>query len=162
MRAGLRAAPGNSQARSPVVAIHQDQRRRMWFGLAQGGALLYDTERRESQRLSFVERDHVAVVYTGREGAVWFATENGVVSRTLFANSVTRVVLFAFAAGQSLSEHSTPRAAIVQVLSGRCEFDVNGKTHNLTAGDLLHMPPGAAHAVRAAEKFSMLLTLSKP
>ena len=89
-------------------------------------------------------------------------TENGVVSRTLFANAVTRIVLFAFAAGQSLSEHSTPRAAIVQILSGRCEFDVNGKTHLLASGDLLHMPPGAPHAVRASEKFSMLLTLSKP
>ncbi|MFT3870501.1 MAG: cupin domain-containing protein [Nibricoccus sp.] len=101
------------------------------------------------------------VVQTSLTSETVFA-ENGVVSRTLFANSVTRVVLFAFAAGQSLSEHSTPRAAIVQVLSGSCEFDVNGKTHNLTAGDLLHMPPGAPHAVRAAEKFSMLLTLSKP
>lgn len=88
--------------------------------------------------------------------------DNGVVSRTLFANSVTRIVLFGFAAGQTLSEHSTPRAAVVQILSGRCEFDLNGKTYLLGPGDLLHMPPGAPHAVRATEKFSMLLTLSKP
>lgn len=101
------------------------------------------------------------VIQTSLSQETVFA-ENGVVSRTLFANSVTRVVLFAFAAGQSLSEHSTPKAAIVQALSGRCEFDVNGKTYHLSPGDLLHMPPGVPHAVRAAENFSMLLTLSKP
>ncbi|HJQ24310.1 MAG TPA: two-component regulator propeller domain-containing protein [Blastocatellia bacterium] len=79
----LRAA-GNPQARAPVVAIHQDQRRRMWFALSAGGALLYDTEQRQSQRLNFVERDHVAAIYTGREGVVWFATENGVVSADFY------------------------------------------------------------------------------
>ncbi len=87
--------------------------------------------------------------------------EHGVVSRTLFATASTRVVLFAFAEGQTLSEHSTPRDVLVQMLSGRCEFSVNGQPHTLAAGDLLHLPPGAAHAVNATEKFSMLLTMSK-
>jgi len=87
--------------------------------------------------------------------------EHGVVSRTLFATVSTRIVLFAFAEGQTLSEHSTPRDVLVQMLSGRCEFSVNGQPHTLVAGDLLHLPPGAAHAVNALEKFSMLLTLSK-
>lgn len=87
--------------------------------------------------------------------------ENGVVSRTLFATSTTRVVLFAFAEGQTLSEHSTPRDVLVQMLSGRCEFTVNGQLYVLAAGDLLHLPPNASHAVNALEKFSMLLTLSK-
>ncbi|MFT3781898.1 MAG: cupin domain-containing protein [Nibricoccus sp.] len=87
--------------------------------------------------------------------------ENGVVSRTLLATAATRVVLFAFAEGQSLSEHSTPRAALVQIVTGSCEFAVNDTLHQLTAGDLLYMPPGAPHSVRASERFSMLLTLSK-
>ena len=87
--------------------------------------------------------------------------ENGVVSRTLFATATTRVILFAFAEGQSLSEHSTPRDVLVQIVQGRCEFIVNGKPYLLSTGDLLHLPPGAAHAVQAIEKFSMLLTLCK-
>jgi quercetin dioxygenase-like cupin family protein len=87
--------------------------------------------------------------------------DNGVVSRTLLATGATRVVLFAFAEGQTLSEHSTPRDVLVQMLSGRCEFSVNGQPHILVAGDLLHLPPGAPHAVNALEKFSMLLTLAK-
>ena len=104
------------------------------------------------------QSNHVALTSIGAETV--FA-EHGVVSRTLFATPTTRIVLFAFAEGQTLSEHSTPRDVLVQMLSGRCEFIVNGKPHSLVAGDLLHLPPGAAHAVNATEKFSMLLTLSK-
>jgi quercetin dioxygenase-like cupin family protein len=89
-------------------------------------------------------------------------TEHGIVSRTLFAVGSTRVVLFAFAEGQSLSEHSTPRAALVQVTTGRCEFTVSGTTHTLNPGDMLYLPPGAPHAVHARERFSMILTLAKP
>jgi ligand-binding sensor domain-containing protein len=82
----LRAAPAaGAESRSPVVAIHQDHSQRMWFALYTGGALLYDPERRQSQRLNVVERDHVAAVYTGREGYVWFATENGVVSADFYS-----------------------------------------------------------------------------
>ncbi|MEN3334019.1 MAG: hypothetical protein V7641_3384 [Blastocatellia bacterium] len=82
----LAAAPASKdKPRPPVISIHQDHSRRMWFALATGGALLYDTERRQSQRLSFVERDHVAAIYTGRESYVWFATENGVVSADFYS-----------------------------------------------------------------------------
>ena len=87
---------------------------------------------------------------------------NGIVSRTLLRTPTTRVVLFGFAEGQELSEHTSTAQALIQVLSGSCEFSVDGKPHSLKAGDLLHMPPNVPHAVRATEKFSMLLTLLKP
>jgi quercetin dioxygenase-like cupin family protein len=90
-----------------------------------------------------------------------FAT-NGIVSRTLLRTPTTRVVLFGFAEGQELSEHTSTSQALIQVLSGRCEFTLDGKPHALKAGDLLHMPPNLPHAVKATEKFSMLLTLLKP
>lgn len=102
--------------------------------------------------------DQVVQTSLGKETVF---TDNGIVSRTLLNNPVTRVVLFAFAAGQSLSEHSTPRAAFILILSGTCEFDVDGKTRILVAGDLLHMPPGTPHAVRVGSSCSFLLTLSK-
>jgi quercetin dioxygenase-like cupin family protein len=87
---------------------------------------------------------------------------NGIVSRTVFTAPGTRVVLFGFAPGQELTEHTSTQHALVQVLSGRCEFTLAGQSHPLKAGDLLHMPPGLPHAVRATEEFSMLLTLAKP
>jgi quercetin dioxygenase-like cupin family protein len=87
---------------------------------------------------------------------------NGIVSRTLLRTPTTRVVLFGFAEGQELSEHTSTAQALVQILSGCCEFTLDGKPRLLKAGDLLHMPPNLPHAVKATEKFSMLLTLLKP
>ena len=87
---------------------------------------------------------------------------NGIVSRTVLRTANSRVVLFGFAEGQELTEHTSTQHAVIQMLSGECEFSLAGKPNNLKAGDLLYMPPNLPHAVRATKQFSMLLTLSKP
>jgi quercetin dioxygenase-like cupin family protein len=87
---------------------------------------------------------------------------NGIVSRTLLRTANSRVVLFGFAEGQELTEHTSTQHAVVQILSGQCDFSLAGKVHQLKAGDLLYMPPNLPHALKATAKFSMLLTLSKP
>jgi len=87
---------------------------------------------------------------------------NGIVSRTLLRTPTARVVLFGFSEGQELTEHTSTQQAMVQVLSGECEFSLGGKPHKLKAGDFLHMPPNLPHAVKATGQFSMLLTLLKP
>lgn len=88
--------------------------------------------------------------------------ENGIVSRTLLRTDRSRVVLFGFAEGQELSEHTSTQHAVVQILWGECEFSLAGKPHLVKAGDLIYMPPNLPHAVKATAQFSMLLTLSKP
>lgn len=107
------------------------------------------------------------LIDTARESIVSLADEtrfapNGIVSRTLLRTPQTRTVLFGFAEGQELTEHTSTQHAVVQVLSGECEFSLAGKPHTLKAGDFLYMPPSLAHAVKATKQFSMLLTLSKP
>ncbi|HYG34970.1 MAG TPA: cupin domain-containing protein [Clostridia bacterium] len=87
---------------------------------------------------------------------------NGIVSRTLLRAPNGRVVLFGFAEGQELTEHTSTQQAMIQILSGECEFSLSGKLHHLKAGDFLYMPPNAPHAVKATKQFSMLLTLLKP
>jgi quercetin dioxygenase-like cupin family protein len=87
---------------------------------------------------------------------------NGIVSRTLLRTAHARTVLFGFAAGQELTEHTSTQHALIQILSGECEFSLAGKPHVLKAGHLLYMPPNLPHAVKALTEFSMLLTLSKP
>ena len=86
---------------------------------------------------------------------------NGIVSRTLLKTDGARVVLFGFAEGQELTEHTSTRQALVQVLSGECDFSLAGKSQVLKAGDLLFMPANLPHAVKARTQFSMLLTLLK-
>jgi len=85
---------------------------------------------------------------------------NGIVSRTLLRTATSRVVLFGFAEGQELSEHTSTQHAVIQVLSGECELSLGGKPHLAKAGDLIYMPPNLPHAVRATTQLSMLLTLS--
>ena len=87
---------------------------------------------------------------------------NGIVSRTLLRAQNARVVLFGFAEGQELTEHTSTQSALVQILSGECEFALAGKAQALKAGDFLHMPPNLPHTVKATKQFSMLLTLVKP
>jgi quercetin dioxygenase-like cupin family protein len=83
----------------------------------------------------------------------------GIVSRALHDQDGVRVTLFAFAAGQRITEHSTPARALIQILSGACEFTLEGKKRPLRAGDLLHLPPAFPHAVLATEAFSMMTVL---
>lgn len=87
---------------------------------------------------------------------------NGIVSRTILRTPTARVVLFGFAEGQELTEHTSTQHAMIQMLSGECEFSLAGKPHLIKAGDFLYMPPHLPHAVKATKQFSMLLTLSKP
>jgi quercetin dioxygenase-like cupin family protein len=87
---------------------------------------------------------------------------NGIVSRTLLRTARTRLVLFGFAEGQELSEHTYTQHALIQILSGECEFSLAGEPRALKAGDLLYLPPNLAHAVKATREFSMLLTLFQP
>jgi quercetin dioxygenase-like cupin family protein len=87
---------------------------------------------------------------------------NGIVSRTLLQTAGSRLVLFGFAEGQELTEHTSTQHAVIQILDGECEFSLANKPHVLKAGDLLYMPPNLPHSVRATKQFSMLLTLSKP
>ena len=86
---------------------------------------------------------------------------NGIVSRTLLRTANSRVVLFGFAEGQELTEHTSTQSAVIQILSGECEFSLSGKPHAAKAGDMIYMPPNLPHAIRATKQFSMLLTLSK-
>jgi len=103
----------------------------------------------------------------GKEELISLAAEtrfapNGIVSRTVFSSPSARVVLFGFAPGQELTEHTSTQHALVQILSGACEATLAGRKQILKAGDLLHMPPGLPHALCATEQFAMLLTLTKP
>lgn len=85
--------------------------------------------------------------------------DGAVVSRTLIKQPTGTVTLFAFDAGQELSEHTVAHDALVQVIDGRAEITVGGTPHALSGGDMIVMPAHAPHAVRATARFKMLLTM---
>jgi len=85
--------------------------------------------------------------------------QGAIVSRTLLDNNAGTITLFSFDEGQGLSEHTAPFDALVQVLDGEGEFIVGGEAHSVRTGQVLLMPANVPHAVKATERFKMLLTM---
>ncbi len=82
-----------------------------------------------------------------------------VVSKVVHRGGGLNVTVFAFDAGEQLTEHQATQTAVVQVLSGRLRFTVDAEELDLNPGSWLHMTPGAPHALTATEPTVMLLTL---
>ncbi|OGL09700.1 MAG: cupin [Candidatus Rokubacteria bacterium RIFCSPLOWO2_02_FULL_72_37] len=85
--------------------------------------------------------------------------DGAVVSRAVIKQPAGNVTLFAFDAGQELSEHTAPYDALVHVLDGEAEIAIAGQPHRLRAGDVIVMPANKPHAVRASARMKMLLTM---
>jgi len=85
--------------------------------------------------------------------------DGAVVSRTLIDKKVGTLTLFAFDAGQGLSEHTAPYDATVQVLDGEAEIIIEGASFPVASGQMIIMPANRPHAVRANERFKMLLIM---
>ena len=83
----------------------------------------------------------------------------GTLSRTMHQDDDVKVVVFGFAPGEELSEHTASRPALIQVLSGALRLTLDGEEVHAPAGAWVHMPAGLRHAVRALEPSVMLLTL---
>ncbi|MEO8354682.1 MAG: cupin domain-containing protein [Chloroflexota bacterium] len=85
--------------------------------------------------------------------------EGSVVSRQITKEDAGNMTLFAFDEGQELSEHTAPFDALAHVLEGEVEVKISGNPFNLKSGDAIIMPANEPHALKAATKFKMLLTM---
>jgi quercetin dioxygenase-like cupin family protein len=86
-------------------------------------------------------------------------SDGSVVSKTLLDKKTGTLTLFAFDEGQGLSEHTSPYDATVQILDGQAELVIGGKPVQVDAGQLVIMPAGVPHSVRAHKRFKMLLIM---
>lgn len=82
-----------------------------------------------------------------------------VVSRQLVKQPAGNVTLFAFAAGEGLSEHTAPFDALVVVTDGTAAITIDGAPYTVRAGESLLLPANRPHALRADEAFKMLLVM---
>ena len=86
-------------------------------------------------------------------------SDGSTVSKILLKKSTGNLTLFSFDKDQGLSEHTAPFDAVVYILDGQAEITVGGETNTVTAGEMLIMPANVPHALHAAERFKMLLTM---
>jgi quercetin dioxygenase-like cupin family protein len=87
--------------------------------------------------------------------------KGAVVSRTIINRKTGTVTLFAFDKEQGLSEHTAPFDALVQIIDGEAEIVISGKPLRLKEGEMTIMPANEPHALKAIERFKMILTMVK-
>lgn len=85
--------------------------------------------------------------------------DGAVVSRVILKQKGGNVSLFAFDAGQELSEHTAPFDALVNVLEGEVEVTISGTPMRVKQGQMVIMPANQPHALRAISRFKMTLTM---
>jgi len=86
---------------------------------------------------------------------------DAVVSRTLVKKPAGTVTAFSFDQGEGLSEHTAPFDALVILIDGEAEITIAGVSHRVSAGQLLRLPAGQPHALKAVTRFKMLLVMVK-
>ena len=85
--------------------------------------------------------------------------KGSIVSRTLIDRDTGTLTLFAFDQGQSLSEHTAPFDAVINVLDGSAKVIIHGDEHTVERGESIIMPADIPHAVEALSRFKMLLIM---
>ncbi|NWF88472.1 MAG: cupin domain-containing protein [Ignavibacteriaceae bacterium] len=87
--------------------------------------------------------------------------QGSVVSKTIIKQPAGNATLFAFDEGEGLSEHTAPYDALVYIIDGKAEITISGKTNLVNIGEMIVMPANQPHALKAPEKFKMLLIMIK-
>lgn len=85
--------------------------------------------------------------------------EGSVVSRKILGRKRGNVTLFAFAAGEGLTEHTSPYDALVVILDGEAAIRVGGAEYAVAEGEAITLPAGVPHALDARRPFKMMLIM---
>lgn len=87
--------------------------------------------------------------------------EDTIVSKTIIEKKTGTVTLFAFDKNQGLSEHTAPFDALVHIIDGEADVFISGEKINLKNGEIVIMPANKPHALKALQRFKMILTMIK-
>ena len=85
--------------------------------------------------------------------------QDGILSRTIHGDDRVTVTIFGFDAGQELSEHTSTKAAIIEILQGEADILLGEDRYEAGPGAWISMPPGLRHAIRARTPVVLLLLL---
>jgi quercetin dioxygenase-like cupin family protein len=85
--------------------------------------------------------------------------KDGTLSRTIHRDDYVKVVLFGFAGGQELSQHTASVPAVIEILRGDARVTLDGEEKELSAGSWVYMAAKLPHAIYARTEVIMLLTM---
>ncbi len=87
--------------------------------------------------------------------------QGAIVSKTILKKETGNISLFSFDKNEGLSEHTAPFDAVVQVIDGKANVMIGGVDNTLEKGETIIMPANIPHALKAIERFKMILTMIK-
>lgn len=87
--------------------------------------------------------------------------EGSVVSRTIINKEIGTVTLFSFDKDEGLSEHTTPFDALVYIFDGEAEISISKQSQIVRKGQMIIMPANKPHALKALDRFKMMLVMIK-
>jgi len=87
--------------------------------------------------------------------------DGAIVSRTLLDKETATLTAFAVDEGQSISEHTAPHDALLQILDGTATVTIGDDAHEVTAGEALVIPAEEPHALDAPSRFKMFLIMAR-
>jgi quercetin dioxygenase-like cupin family protein len=85
--------------------------------------------------------------------------KDGTLSRTIHRDDHVKIVLFGFAGGQELSQHTASVPAIIEIVLGDVRVTLDGEEKELSSGSWIFMEANLPHAVYARTDVVMLLTM---
>lgn len=84
-----------------------------------------------------------------------------IVSKQIIKKPNGNITLFAFDKDESLTEHTSPYEALVQIVKGKMQITIGGKPFQVEEGEIILLPPDIPHGLVALEETIMLLTMIK-
>lgn len=87
--------------------------------------------------------------------------DGAIVSREIVSQKTGTVTVFAFDEGEQLSEHTAPFDAMVIDLDGEADIAIGGRVNRVKPGEMIIMPAGVPHGLKAVTRFKMLLVMIK-
>ncbi|EKE11096.1 MAG: cupin 2 protein [uncultured bacterium] len=85
--------------------------------------------------------------------------DGSVVSKEIMKTDRGTVTVFAFDAGQGLSEHISPFNVLVQIIEGEAQINIEKIAHTLTEGQMIELPSNKPHSLKSNKRFKMLLIM---
>lgn len=102
--------------------------------------------------------DYTHIVDLAREAE---PPDDGILSRTLFDDDHVKAIIFGFAPGEELSEHTASMPAILHFLEGEATVTLGDDRVNARRGTWIHMPARLQHSISATTPVTLLLLLLK-
>ena len=84
---------------------------------------------------------------------------DSILSQAVHSDGGVKTILFTFATGQELSEHTSAKTAILYFIEGQAELTLGDSRHTARAGTWVQMPPHLPHSIKATSRVLMLLTM---